>query len=106
MYLLWVWATASAVAQIIFFAKITQNAHKKTPVGFIACGLYFLYDTSKEVRLVGQYIARLMMIGFSARSAYEIYKDFQAEHDFAGLISPTHVGMNRLNREILYPVID
>ena len=34
---------------------------------------------------MGQYIARLMMIGFSARSAYEIYKDFQAEHDFAGL---------------------
>ena len=59
------------MAQIIFFAKITQNAHKKTPVGFIACGLYFLYDTSKEVRLVGQYIARLMMIGFSARSADE-----------------------------------
>ena len=34
---------------------------------------------------MGQYIARLMTVGFSARSAYEIYKDFQAERDFAGL---------------------
>lgn len=58
-----------------FFCENYTKCTQKAPVGFIACGFYFLYDTSKEVRLVGQYIARLMMIGFSARSAYEQEQD-------------------------------